>query len=188
MVITRLRVKDPTLWGTAREYQIRIDRADPTILIYPDLLVQIMSGGHHPDVKITRDLLTIMAVNGTVRYRIGSYDHDQRAFLCSRTDEPGRFPMSEQPQATIGRIVHYTLTKANATHINKCRDGSAGHPGATGGNLARAGEVFPMTITKIFDTSGAVNGQVRLDGNDTFWATSVCEGDGEGHWVWPLRV
>lgn len=58
------------------------------------------------------------------------------------------------------------------------------------GNLVSAGDVFPMMVTRrwgVGDETG-VNGQVFLDGNDTIWATSVCEGTGGHTWSWPPRV
>lgn len=55
------------------------------------------------------------------------------------------------------------------------------------GNNAEAGQVYPMVICRIWGSTpeSAVNGQVLLDGNDTFWATSTTCGDGEGQWQWP---
>jgi len=63
------------------------------------------------------------------------------------------------------------------------------------GNAARAGDVCPMLIVRVWgnDDVSAVQGQVFLDGNDTFWATSrtqVVEDsvDKQGHWFAPPRV
>ncbi|MEE4540975.1 hypothetical protein V2S66_03205 [Streptomyces sp. V4-01] len=103
------------------------------------------------------------------------------------------------PAPTIGRIVHYTLTAADADAINKRRSDftafgqtlagtpDPGHRGATGhvahvGNHARAGAICAAMIVQTFD-GHAANLQVHLDGTDTYWATSRTEGDGEGHWV-----
>ncbi|KAB2384747.1 hypothetical protein [Actinomadura montaniterrae] len=109
-------------------------------------------------------------------------------------------------QPTIGRIVRYTLTEADADAINRRRaDFEAfqrtilpprvsGTGGATGhqahvGNRAQAGQTYPAMVVRVFDPSATTaNLQVSLDGNDTYWATSRTEGDGEGHWVWPPRV
>lgn len=109
-------------------------------------------------------------------------------------------------QPTIGRIVHYTLTPADADAINKRRADFAafqqtlagpidpGHRGATGhvahvGNHATAGAVYPAMVVQVWDaTTPSANLQVVLDGTDTYWATSRSEGEGEGHWVWPPRV
>lgn len=96
---------------------------------------------------------------------------------------------------TIGQIVHYTLTNADAERINKRRNdaiasGTAGrNSGAIVhfGNRAAAGETYPMIITRVWAHAtelALVNGQVWLDGNDTLWATSVRQGPGEGHYVW----
>jgi hypothetical protein len=55
-----------------------------------------------------------------------------------------------------------------------------------------AGDVFPMVITRVcgqLATSlSAVNGEVVLDGNDTYWATSITEGEGQHHFAWPVRA
>jgi hypothetical protein len=102
-------------------------------------------------------------------------------------------------EPTTGRLVHYTLTKLDATSINKRRqdavDSNRSHT-EDGvqlhfGNKATEGDVLPMLIIKVW-SSGSVNGQVFLDGNDTFWATSVSEASGPfnevGRWVWPPRI
>ena len=104
-------------------------------------------------------------------------------------------------QPTIGRVVHFTVNEAQADAINKRRLDFHKHRSTseaytdTGyvahyGNTVRAGDVFPATIVRVFDV-GSVNLQVQLDGTDTFWATSVSEGDGtvqHGTWAWPPRV
>lgn len=105
---------------------------------------------------------------------------------------------------TIGRIVHYTLTEADAKAINKRRADfyafqqtlagtpDPGHRGATGhvahtGNQASTGDVCPAMVVRTFGGTAA-NLQVHLDGTDTYWATSRSEGEGAGFWVWPPRV
>lgn len=122
-----------------------------------------------------------------------------------------REPMIEQIP-TIGRIVHYKLTADDAAQINRRRTTggdiaarmktsveSQGHnprifgwpEGAQAhiGNEAREGDVFPMQIVKTWgDTAtSSVNGQVFLDGNDVFWATSRTVGDQPGQFSWPTR-
>lgn len=108
------------------------------------------------------------------------------------------------PAPTIGRIVHYKLTTADADAINKRRADfhafqqtlagtpDPGHRGATGhvahvGNNASAGAVCAAMVVQTFD-GHAANLKVLLDGTDDYWATSRTEGDGEGFWVWPPRV
>jgi hypothetical protein len=98
---------------------------------------------------------------------------------------------------SIGRIVHYTLTEQDAEQINRRRkDAQASldwhREHKTGavvhtGNAVSANDVFPMVITRTWgDTEqSAVNGTVLLDGNDTFWATSVDQGEGQRHWLAP---
>lgn len=107
---------------------------------------------------------------------------------------------------SIGRIVHYTLSEQDVQAINRRRDDfeafrrtttgpiEPGMPGRTGhqahvGNRPFAGQVLPAVIVRVFDPSTTtVNLQVLLDGNDTYWATSRTEGEGEFHWAWPPRV
>lgn len=101
------------------------------------------------------------------------------------------------PKLTIGRIVHYTLAERDAAVINRRREIAAGHMDqcrscADGsqihvGNEVAAGDVYPMVITRVWgnDPTSAVNGQLFLDGNDTYWVTSTQYGRGERHFVWP---
>jgi len=109
---------------------------------------------------------------------------------------------------TIGRIVHYTLSGADAEQINRRRDDAerwrlaqrkrtldGASPEVTGsqkhiGNRAEAGQVYPMLIVRTWGSTpeSVVNGQVFLDGNDVLWVTSVGQGDGERRWVVPPRV
>lgn len=57
------------------------------------------------------------------------------------------------------------------------------------GNTVDEGDVYPLVITRVCgnEPSSAVNGQVLLDGNDTYWATSVSVGEGTRHFQWPTR-
>lgn len=99
---------------------------------------------------------------------------------------------------TIGRIVHYRLSETDAEAINRRRDHARKHmevhrANANGvqvhvGNRVEAGEAFPLVITQVWggDPDSLVNGQVMLDGNDLFWATSVGVGEGPGTWSWPV--
>lgn len=107
--------------------------------------------------------------------------------------------MTEQ-KPSIGRIVHYTLSEQDAAAINK-RRADAKNLNAAGvtlasqelgaqvhfGNSVNAGDVYPLVITRVWGDrpDSAVNGQVLLDGNDTYWATSVNLGEGGRHFVWP---
>lgn len=105
---------------------------------------------------------------------------------------------------TVGRIVLYTLTAEDAAQINRRRTTGkdiAARIAATPrewplgaqahiGNEVSEGQEFPMVVVRTWgaDPTSAVNGQVLLDGNDVFWVTSVCVGEGPGTWRWPLRV
>jgi hypothetical protein len=102
--------------------------------------------------------------------------------------------VSEVP--TIGRIVHYCLRLQDSVAINRRRSHAQAHmqehrDNCNGvqihvGNPVAEGQMFPMMITAI--NNGSVNGQVLLDGNDLFWATSVKEGEGPGTYNWPVRT
>ena len=82
-------------------------------------------------------------------------------------------------------IVNYRLSAENAALINKRRSESTAAPVMGGqlhdGNEAREGQILPMVITAIWSDT-LVNGQVFLDGNDSFWATSVAQGNEPGNW------
>lgn len=107
--------------------------------------------------------------------------------------------MPEQTPS-IGRIVHYTLSEGDAETINHRRADAEVHrdyhrANANGvqvhvGNAVLPGQTYPMVITRVWgdQSSSAVNGQVLLDGNDTYWATSATVGEGGGHFAWPTRV
>lgn len=100
---------------------------------------------------------------------------------------------------SIGRIVHYRLSKSDAAQITKRRR-DANQSGVasqeTGvvvhcGNDPREGDVYPLVVTRVwsYDQPAAeetlVNGQVLLDGNDTLWVTSVKQGDDLAQWSDP---
>ncbi len=86
---------------------------------------------------------------------------------------------------TIGRIVHYTLSKLDADAINATRQESPAHVG----NHAHEGMVCPAMIVRTWgeNPEAAVNLQVHTDGNHTHWVTSRAHGDGPGQWAWPAR-
>jgi hypothetical protein len=101
---------------------------------------------------------------------------------------------------TIGRIVHYRMSKENAEAINRRRAHTRSHidahrSNANGvqvhvGNDVSEGDAFPLMITRVWGNQPDcyVNGQVMLDGNDLFWATSVKVGEGPGTYSWPTRA
>ncbi|MFA6904509.1 MAG: hypothetical protein WC236_15645 [Gallionellaceae bacterium] len=100
---------------------------------------------------------------------------------------------------TIGRIVHYRVSAQDATAINQrrkdarekmpwhhaIRSGAQVHVG----NDMKEGDVYPLIITRLWgDTEAAAfNGQLMLDGTDTFWVTSTTLGDGPAKCSWPVR-
>lgn len=95
---------------------------------------------------------------------------------------------------TIGRIVHYQLTARDAEAINRRRRHAEDNMAEirlrqTGyqahvGNKVNAGVSVPMIVTAVW-AGDLVNGQVFLDGNDTFWVMSAPQGGEEGQWEWP---
>lgn len=104
---------------------------------------------------------------------------------------------------SIGRIVHFELSDQDASEINRRRTNSrliaermnadppAWPSGAQAhiGNEAKSGQMFPMLIVQVWGSTptSCVNGQVFLDGNDVFWATSVSAGEGPHTFRWPTR-
>jgi len=110
--------------------------------------------------------------------------------------------MSEQIP-TIGRIVHYRLSAQDAEAIARRRTSGASiaermnetppawPAGAQAhiGNSVAEGDTFPMLIVRVWGpvAESAVNGQVFLDSNDVFWATSRTVGEGPGTFSWPTR-
>lgn len=103
-------------------------------------------------------------------------------------------------QPTIGRIVHYKVTSEQAQAINKRRgdyragaktewiNGAQAHVG----NHVSEGDVYPLIIVRVwpneFGDKPGVNGQLILDGNDTYWVTSRGEGVENGQWSWPVKA
>lgn len=85
---------------------------------------------------------------------------------------------------TLGRIILYTLTAEDANKINRQRttggdiqgrivdgrwpEGAQAHIG----NEARAGQVYPGIVVNVWGDE-LLNAQIFLDGNDTYWVTSV---------------
>lgn len=95
---------------------------------------------------------------------------------------------------TPGRIVIYRLADADVDLIAKQR-----LERGLMGNSVRAGEHYPAMVVRTFG-GDAVNLQVHLDGEDTYWATSRKQGEAAegktplpgtippGTWCWPPRV
>lgn len=96
---------------------------------------------------------------------------------------------------TVGRVVHYVLTKSDAEQIEEQHKAgnSTPHneriPGLqyAAGNSVSAGDHCAMMIVKVWNpTNGLINGKVFLDGLDDFWATSRSydENKTPGSWHW----
>lgn len=100
---------------------------------------------------------------------------------------------------TIGRIVLFKLTKAQAEQVNRRRLGQDNVPAivdrvnwpvgaqAHVGHPAAEGDTSPMIVTRVWADLDGVNGQVFLDGNDVLWVTSALEGTEPGTWAWPQK-
>lgn len=92
--------------------------------------------------------------------------------------------------------MQYILSSSDAEEINRRRvrdlaqaeswpKGAQAHTG----NHAEAGDILPMIVCRVWDEPiMTVNGQVFLDGNDTYLATSRHEGMEPGNWFWPAMV
>lgn len=68
-------------------------------------------------------------------------------------------------------IVKYKLTEEDAIKAN----------GSGSGNLAAAGDYFPLLVTKDWG-NGQLNGRVFVDGTAILWVTSASQGDELGQW------
>jgi hypothetical protein len=84
---------------------------------------------------------------------------------------------------SVGKIVHLKLSAECATKINQERNNISNH---YFGNSVSEGDIFPIIITRMFDKEptekSSVNGQVFLDGNFIYWASSVVQGTENGTW------
>jgi hypothetical protein len=103
---------------------------------------------------------------------------------------------------TVGRIVHYRLSKADAERITtaRARDSERGNP-------VGEGSVVPLVVTAFwpgeyeggaylahhgpgttYEGPGGVNGQALLDGPDSLWVCSAPQHPTlSGCWFWPPR-
>ena len=118
-------------------------------------------------------------IRSSARYHVGSSDPP----FSYRDWE------SQSMKPTIGRIVHYTLTDADAAAINvraptstatapstPRRKAPSEHPARQAGRPRRtsqrvaAGDIFPALVVRDWDTAvGTVNLQLFLDGSDSYW-------------------
>lgn len=125
---------------------------------------------------------------------------DPRVGSGSSGSTPGRGAEQSMRRPTLGRTLHYRLSKDDAAQINRRRislqdikDGMemktwpAGAQAHVGGEVYE-GETFPLIVTRVFSES-TVSGQVLLDGSDVLWVKSVNPAEGEGAgWFWPPLV
>lgn len=81
------------------------------------------------------------------------------------------------PTPSIGRIVHYSLTEAQAAFA----DAQAGRK-----NTLEAGKLCPAIVTDVHNDN-YVDLRVIIRGQDTF-VTSAMKGSKPGMWRWPERV
>lgn len=99
-------------------------------------------------------------------------------------------PVASAPVPTLGRIVLYMLTAAQAKEINHPRKVSRNSIWSAVGNEVIAGQPIPMMIVAVWgdQPTSAVNGKLLLDGTDDYWVTSVSLGTEPGSFRWPPRV
>ncbi|MFF8817848.1 hypothetical protein ACF07D_07615 [Leucobacter sp. NPDC015123] len=103
--------------------------------------------------------------------------------------------MSQDP--TIGRVVHYRLSREDAESVNKRRSDTEAHLEehrelATGvqvhvGFPVVAGDAQAAIIVGIA-VSGNPNLKVLLDGTDVLWVPDAGAGHADGQWSWPPRI
>lgn len=109
--------------------------------------------------------------------------------------------MSER-KPYIGAVVQYILSEQDCAAINRQRRTASdvnylpiklGEPIKTeenfrlySGNAVQPGQVVAMVIVAVWGPSATscVNGQVLLDGNDSFWALSRNRGTNHMNWNW----
>lgn len=104
---------------------------------------------------------------------------------------------------TIGRIVHYRLSRADAARVTALRARDSGP-----GNPVAEGSVVPLIVTAVwpgeyeggahlshhgigttYESAVGVNGQALLDGPDSLWVCSAPQHPTlTGCWFWPDRA
>ena len=94
--------------------------------------------------------------------------------------------MAPKPLLCKGDIVTYQISARDAEIINQRRSVYAKGDAPQGlqvhmGNPVIEGNPMPMIITK-FNNNSSVNGQVFLDGTDTYWVVDVKEGEEPGEY------
>lgn len=94
---------------------------------------------------------------------------------------------------TIGSIVIFKLAKDQAEEITSRRTHGPSKRDKHTGRFAFENEEYPMIVVRVWEDEfgpgkHGVNGQVFLDGDDTFWVTSASEGTQSGQWHWPAAA
>lgn len=95
---------------------------------------------------------------------------------AAATDRAGPNPVTE-PRPSIGRIVHYSITDAQAAYA----DAQAGRK-----NVLKAEKTCPAIVTDVHGDD-CVDLRILIGGQDAF-VTSAMKGRGPGMWRWPERV
>lgn len=87
---------------------------------------------------------------------------------------------------TVGRIIHYKLSDTDVATIDALTYAAEA---SVKRNPVVEGQVFPAVIVRVWGPAddSAVNLQVLLDGDCSYWATSRVPGDLPGQWIWPPR-
>lgn len=155
-----------------------------------DQAVQVM----HNVYEQTEEMVLVWQCCEDCRIPGSSIIARARAWQARQDDKEKSVMENALSGLTEGRIVHYVLSASDAEEINRRRvaktylpewpQGAQAHTG----NHAVEGDLLPMIVCRVWRESAvSVNGQVFLDGNDTFWATSRHEGTKPGTWHWPER-
>ena len=118
---------------------------------------------------------------------------DNREVLPASENEAGEVKPTPAVKPTIGRVIYYKLSAQDAESINKRRadagrnrdkmkvdsNGYQAHVG----NSVSAGQIVSGSVVAVWE-SQMINAKLDLDGNDSYWVTSVSQGEEEGNWDW----
>jgi hypothetical protein len=118
---------------------------------------------------------------------------DNREVLPASENEAGEVKPTPAVKPTIGRVIYYKLSAQDAESINKRRADagrnrdkmkvdSIGYQ-AHVGNSVSAGQIVSGSVVAVWE-SQMINAKLDLDGNDSYWVTSVSQGEEEGNWDW----
>jgi hypothetical protein len=124
----------------------------------------------------------IPSIGRIVHYRLSAQDVEQ----IMRRRTTGKSIADRMRWSVVGKHDGAIPADSSDGSVRAWPVGAQAHIG----NDVAEGDTFPMLIVRVWGPSAdsAVNGQVFLDSNDVFWATSRTVGDQPGTFSWPARV